>query len=193
MKKIIELWGIFTLLSVCLLIALFQEPQEEQIEWEPLIIETTPIKPDVVTLLENEITETRNWDVGCHDSTKQFTYDDAQILLRIASAEGANQGIFGMFLIMQTVVNRVASEDFPNSIAEVVFQKSQFQAVTDGRYYTVDIPPEAHEALAILESNTQVNSEIVAFEATWNNRSLTRYYDTSFTYLGHTFYTKKEN
>lgn len=174
----------------------------EVIEEPKVIIETERIipkaKPDVVEMLKEEIHETRNWDVGCHDDTIQVSYEDAQILMRIATAEAEDQGVYGMYLIMKPIINRVNSPNYPNTIAEVVFQSGQFDTVSNGRYYTVEIPPEAHEALALLEKNIEIDveeitniDEIVAFEATWNHQSLLRYYDMAFTYKGHTFYKEK--
>lgn len=160
-------------------------------ETEVEIVETLSYD-DVISALKDEIHETRNWEENCYDDTLQISYEDAQVLLRIAASEAADQGTLGMFYVMQTVMNRVASPDYPDSVAEVVFQDYQFQPVQNGTYYTVEIPAEAHEALAMLESNKQPNSEIVAFEATWNDQSLLKYYDILFTHKGHTFYKKKQ-
>ena len=191
-KRLIQIMGIFLCLQSFYMTAGAEEiPIEEPKKIE--IVETVPIEPDVVTLLENEVRYTRDWEKDCIDNTIKVNYQDAQILMRIASAEALNQGTYGMFLIMQTVWNRVNSPDYPDDVWSVVTQPYQFEPIMNGSYYTVDIPPEAHEALALLESNLNADEEIVAFESVTNNASLTRYYDVAYEYEGHCFYKKKND
>ena len=184
--------GIFLCLQSFYMTAGAEEiPIEEPEKIE--IVETVPIEPDVVTLLENEVRYTRDWETDCIDNTIKVNYQDAQILMRIASAEAQNQGTFGMYLVMQTVWNRVNSPDYPDDVWSVVTQPYQFEPIMNGSYYTVEITPEAHEALALFESNLNADEEIVAFESVTNNASLTRYYDVAYTYQDHTFYVKKND
>ena len=159
----------------------------------PVIMETEKIIPDPVILLQDEVRSTPNWDKDCSDTTIQISYDDAQILMRIAAAEAADQGITGMEKVMQVVWNRVNSDDYPNTIQKVVFQKNQFETVSKGTYWTVDIPVNAHLALAEFEKNQNHDDEIIAFEATWNDSALLRYYDVAYIYEGHTFYQIKKD
>ena len=162
-------------------------------EYKSVIVDTTVIEPNPVVLAQNEVRETKNWDKNCKDDTIQITYEEAQLLMRIATAEAGNQGVEGMCLVMQTVWNRVQSPLYPDTVWEVISQPYQFEAITNGTYYTVDIPAEAHEALAMFEGNLSPNNDIVAFETVTNGSSLLRYYDESFTYREHTFYTKKKD
>lgn len=190
-KRLLQIMGIFLCLQSFYMTAGAEEIPIDEPEVE--IVETVSIEPDVITLLKNEVRYTQNWETNCSDDTIQISYNDSQILMRIASAEAQNQGIYGMFLVMQTVMNRVNSSEYPDDVWSVVSQPYQFEPITNGSYYTVDIPPEAHEALAMLESNLNADEDIVAFESVNNYGSLTRYYDVAYTYLGHTFYTKKND
>lgn len=54
-----------------------------------------------------------------------FTYDEAQLLMRMAQAEAGNQGIDGMWLVMSVAVNRVRSEHFPDNITDVIYQTAK--------------------------------------------------------------------
>lgn len=118
----------------------------------------------------------------------EVTYEEAQELMRVAWCEGGNQGTYGMLLIMSTVINRVNSSDFPDSIHDVIYQENQY--ATKGMQ-SATLTPEAHYALALLEMG-ELRPDIIAFE-TAGNDLLTRYFDTSYTYLGHTFYTLKKH
>lgn len=122
---------------------------------------------------------------------REFSYEDAQLLMRIAQAEAGNQGVKGMELVMAVVLNRKESEDFPDTIEEVIYQPHQFQPVTDGRLEKVTISREAHLALASIEAGAILDEDIMAFEITSNNRSLEAYFDYSYTYGGHDFYIAK--
>jgi len=163
-------------------------------EYEPTeIVETKKIEPNAVLIAKESVKATRHWDENCSDNTIEVSYADAQLLMRIASAEAQDQGVEGMLRVMQVVWNRKNSPLYPDTVWGVISQPCQFQPITNGSYYTVEITPEAHEALALFEGNLQANEEIIAFESIHNNDSLTRFYDTSFTYLEHTFYTTKKD
>lgn len=117
----------------------------------------------------------------------EFTYEDAQLLMKIAQAEAGNQGTDGMWLVMSVVFNRVNNSEFPDNYHDVIYQPYQFYA--DGMGKT-EISPECHEALARLEMG-YVAPGIVAFEKT-TNKSLDKYFCSAFDYRDHQFYTLKK-
>lgn len=117
-------------------------------------------------------------------NVNEFTYEEAQLLMEIAQAEAGNQGSDGMWLVMSVVLNRVDSEDFPDTISEVVYQEHQFYAKGIGK---TEISPECHEALARIERG-EVAPEIVAFERT-TSKALDKYFSKAFEYRDHKFYT----
>ena len=118
-----------------------------------------------------------------------FTYDDAQLLLKVAAAEAGNQGIDGMWLVMCTIYNRSLSDAFPDSIYDCVHQKGAFATVANGAIDRAEVTSECHAALAKLESGV-VAPEIVAFEGT-RSQTLDRYFDEAFVYRDHRFYTMR--
>jgi len=117
----------------------------------------------------------------------ELSYEDAQLLMKIAQAEAGNQGTDGMWLVMSVVYNRVNNPEFPDSYYDVIYQPYQFY--TDGIGLT-EISPECHEALARIEKG-DIAPEIVAFEKVTNN-SLEKYFCSAFNYRDHQFYTAKE-
>lgn len=190
MKRVLSILGVFFMLGNCVVSAQ-GIPANEQ---EPIaIVETTKIEPNTVILAKEEVRYTKHWNEDLSDNTIEVSYADAQLLMRIASAEAQDQGVEGMLRVMQVVWNRKNSPLYPDTVWGVISQPFQFQPITNGSYYTVEITPEAHEALALFEGNLQANEEIIAFESIHNNDSLTRFYDVSFTHLGHTFYTTKKH
>lgn len=117
---------------------------------------------------------------------REFTYEEAQLLMKIAQAEAGNQGVQGMTLIMAVVLNRVESQDFPSTIRKVIYQDSQFY--TTGM--KASLSPEVHEALAYVESGQPLDTEIIAFEVS-KSKALERYFEYAYTVGDHNFYRKK--
>lgn len=123
----------------------------------------------------------------------EISYDDAQCLMKIAQAEAGNQGIDGMALVMQTVLNRVKDEDFPNTVYEVISQKLgncyMFSTYANGTYEKALPSSDCHMALAEIEMGMFSDDTVIAFEKA-GSRSLDKYFKFAFTYLDHDFYTE---
>lgn len=128
----------------------------------------------------------------------EFTFEEAQALMKLATAEAGNQGEDGMWLVMSTVLNRRSEEDWPDSILDVIYEHHktkdgrtiyQFETVSNGMIDRVEISQEAHDALARIEKG-EVAPQIIAFE---NKRSeaLDKYFMPAFEHRDHRFYTKK--
>lgn len=158
------------------------------------IKEMDQIKEDPpVTNYENGVVE-RTHDIKANE----FTFEEAQVLLKIAQAEAGNQGEDGMWLVMSTVMNRRSDEGFPDSILDVIYEHHktkdgrtiyQFEAVANGMIEKVEISQEAHVALARIEQG-EVAPSIIAFE-TKRSDALDRYFMPAFEHKDHRFYTKK--
>ena len=77
--------------------------------------------------------------------------DDSYLLCKIAMAEAESEGVKGNALVMLVVLNRVWSNEFPDTIEEVIFQKNQFSPVANGRYDAVEPDEECYEALKLIQ------------------------------------------
>lgn len=55
------------------------------------------------------------------------------MLAALAMAEAGNQDLTGKKLVVDTVLNRVADPDFPDTIEGVIYQKNQYSAVWNGQ------------------------------------------------------------
>lgn len=76
---------------------------------------------------------------------------ERDIAARVIYAEAGNQGYYGMYLVAETIVNRVLSPLYPNTIEGVCYQPYQYtiinRGVTDECYQAID------EACKRLEHN----------------------------------------
>ena len=119
-------------------------------------------------------------------SRTTFTEQESLVLQKIAVAEAGIEGIGGMTFVMQTVINRMESKDFPDTIYGVVSEPGQFSTFSNGSYEKAE-PTEnsmkALELLKVLENQGQLYFEITS-ENSWQSRNLHRL----FTYSNHTFY-----
>lgn len=147
-------------------------------------------EPDVVEMLKEEVRYTQHWDEGCEDHTIQLTQYEAYLLMSVASTEALNQGRQGMLMVMQTIINRVRSPKFPNTIYSVLSQSGQFTSFQNGAYLKADITPEVHMALAELEMNNKHDDNLIAFERSGSS-SLLLYFDFYKVYKDHVFYKLK--
>lgn len=120
------------------------------------------------------------------DVLKNISEDDKILLQQIALAEAENEGIGGMTFVMQTILNRVESEKFPNTIYEVITEKGQF----DGYEKSKNKKPTDNSIKALKLLNVLQNRGQLYFEnnngniSTWHNINLTK----CFEHLNHTFY-----
>lgn len=129
-----------------------------------------------------------------------ITQEDKEVLLRIVEAEATGEDVKGRMLVANVILNRVVSEEFPNSIPEVVFShrgdKYQFAPIKDGRYWTVRISDKTREAVERVLAGEDYSRGALYFAARrMANQDAMRWFDTAleylFTYGVHEFFTEK--
>lgn len=64
-----------------------------------------------------------------------YNSEDLELLARLIHGEARGEPYEGQVAVGAVVLNRVKSPGFPNTIREVIFQKNQFSAVSDGQFY----------------------------------------------------------
>ena len=119
------------------------------------------------------------------------------ILTRIVEAEATDKDMKSKILVANVIINRVRSKEFPNTIEQVVFQRTngsvQFSPTADGRYNSVTIKASTRESVErALEGEDYSEGALYFVEKTmanprnvsWFDRALTKL----FTYQGHSFY-----
>ena len=86
----------------------------------------------------------------------------------LAQAEAENQGEYGKRLVVDTILNRVNDERFPDTIVDVIYQPDQFSPVSDSRLQEymegrLEIPEENYE-IVLEELIDQVDYGVVFFQ-----------------------------
>lgn len=114
----------------------------------------------------------------------QCTARDYEVLTRIVQAESGGCDTKGRILIANVIFNRVRSDEFPDTITDVVYQKSQFSPVADGSLKTCKVTPETIEAVDRALAGEDYSEGALYFM----NRKLSssrnvRWFDRNLTYL----------
>lgn len=82
---------------------------------------------------------------------------ELEMLTRIISGEARGEPLEGQIAVGAVVINRVLSNDFPDTIEEVIFAEGQFIAIDDG-YYEMQPTEKAYTAaLKALEGEDPSN------------------------------------
>lgn len=120
-------------------------------------------------------------------------FDERLLLAKIAMAEAESECIICKALVIGTVLNRVESDRFPDSIREVLYQKNQFTPVQNGRFDSIEPNEDCYEALRLIEEGYVDLMGATYFEATsdcetWHSRNLEKLVE----HCGTTFYKERD-
>lgn len=130
---------------------------------------------------EKESSETKKIK---NDYYPEFTYskdwseEENYLLAKIAMAEAEGCNTQTKALIIMCVLNRVKSDEFPNTIKEVIFEKNQFSPIDDGRWDRVEPNKDCYEAAKeVAEAKYDYSGGATYFEScenedNWHSRNL---------------------
>ncbi len=192
-KEFILALGVAAVSAVCIAAVPKSEPEKKTQTIAEYMEEFNENKAPKMN--EIEVVATSQEAVSDEDAAGlDFTDEESQMLLKLAMAEAENQGVIGKALVMRVVKNRVDSEDFPNSIEEVIFQPKQFSPIEDGRYDAAIPDEECYEALEWVLNYWDGSAGALYFEAdystsSWHRDNLTML----FQYDNLIFYKQKGN
>lgn len=125
---------------------------------------------------------------------------EIEILQRIVEAEATGEDLKGKILVANVIINRVNDAAFPDSVEDVVFQKTggtyQFSPISDKRYYSVNVSDETKEAVQRVLQGEDYSQGALYFSARKRaSASNMRWFDTNlkwlFQYGNHEFFTNK--
>ncbi len=155
---------------------------------------------NVSSSMENKVNELDARSITLAENPTLMSDEDYDTLLRIVEAEAGSEDIKGRVLVANVIMNRVKSEDFPNTVTEVVWDNSdgvpQFSPTYDGRINEVTVSDETKEAVKQALKGTDYSegalffiqkSAAEAHNVKWFEKDLKRL----FKYGVHEFYTYK--
>ncbi len=126
-----------------------------------------------------------------------ITSKEMKMLERIVQAEAGGEDMVGKILIVNVVMNRVFSKDFPDTIKDVIFQKEdgeyQFSPVSSDRFWALSISEETKEAVERALDGEDYSKGALYFVArkksnTKSVKWFDEHLDRLFKHGGHEFY-----
>ena len=110
----------------------------------------------------NEPETTTRTEVKDISNADLITMDDAVLIAKLVLAEAEGEPEMGKRLVIDTVLNRLESEDFPNTVYDVVYQPYHYDPAWDGR---IDLFSELDDEfkLVVDEIHNRTNSEVLYF------------------------------
>lgn len=142
-------------------IALQRAIEEKQISpkktIKPIVIkkEVTPKAEPLVMVEEPEVEI-------LSDTYVELTQEEIELIALVTMGEAEGEPEEGKRLVIDTILNRVDSEYFPDTVHEVIYQPNQFECMWNGRLDRCDIREEIVE-LVKEEAESRTNSDVVFF------------------------------
>ena len=148
---------------------------------------TTPYVYNLTTFEPQTEEESSEVEV---DYYPEFTYSkdwsakESYLLAKIAMAEAEGCNTQTKTLIIMCVLNRVWSDEFPDTIEEVIFQENQFSPIDNGRWDRVEPNEDCYEAVkVVMEAKYDYSSGATYFENcvdedNWHSRNLEFLYES---------------
>lgn len=97
------------------------------------------------------------------ETEKPYSDDDLYCLAHIINAEAGDDNCSHEHRIAvgSVVLNRVAADDFPDTIEGVVFDPGQYSPTWDGRYYLEPSEDSIETAKYLLENGSQIPEDCI--------------------------------
>ena len=87
---------------------------------------------------------------------------EIELMALIVVAESEDQPEYGQRLVIDTILNRVDSSEFPDNISDVIYQRNAFSSIWNGRISRCSVT-DYHRQLVREEVNTRSNFEALYF------------------------------
>lgn len=116
--------------------------------------------------------------------SKDWSAEDSYLLAKIAMAEAEGCNTRTKTLIIMSVLNRVWSDEFPDTIKDVIFQENQFSPINNGRWDRVEPNEDCWEAVkVVMEAKYDYSGGATYFEScddedNWHSRNLEFLYES---------------
>lgn len=115
---------------------------------------------------------------------KKWNSEETHLLAMIAMAEAESESLETKVLVILTVLNRLHSDEFPNTIREIIFEQNedgvyQFTCIENGRWESMGTPNnECWEAIQVVSClDEDISNGALYFEScegeSWHSENLT--------------------
>lgn len=155
---------IISALILATLLTSMSQKNETSNQIEPKLIvyefdETAYESPEYISSPNEEVIEIKTL---VKEEESLYSDEEIELIALVTMAEAEAEPDEGKRLVIDTILNRLDSEYFPNTINEVVYQENQYSSMWNGRvdkcYVKEDICQLVRE-----EMDSRTNSEVIFF------------------------------
>lgn len=111
----------------------------------------------------------RNDERKSNTEIVELDQEDAWLLMQLAVHETGDYGAESQYFVMMVIINRLRSDEFPNTIREVLLQKNPIQFLPE-EILVKQVPnADSHIALAMVEQGIDNSQGAIYYEASTNS------------------------
>lgn len=165
-----------------------QEVVNDNVSTTSKVVQTTTPKQ----MVHEQVSQQEQKEVEMYPKfkySKDWSTDDDYLLARIVMAEAEGCNMQTKTLVAMVVLNRVWSDQFPDTIHDVIFEQCangtyQFSPIGNGRWDSVEPNEDCYEAIEIVKQSVYDYSggalyfENCTNEDNWHSRNLEYLYES---------------
>ena len=125
---------------------------------EKVVVEETKTEAEMVVSEPEPIPEPQQNEQPEISMSKE----DMELIAWMTMAEAEGESEYGKRLVIATILNRVDSSTFPNSVYGVLYQPYQFSSIKDGRFGRCYVKEELYD-LVVEEVQNRTNHDVIFF------------------------------
>lgn len=125
----------------------------------PEVVTEEVVEEIIPEVVNEEIVRERTVDVS---SSSTFSEEDIYLIAKVCLGEAEGESEYGQRLVISTILNRLDSDYYPDTISGVVYQPYQFEVMDNGRIDRVTVTDETLE-LVRDEINNRTNYDVIYF------------------------------
>lgn len=130
-----------------------ETPVQKAVKAVPVVIEEPPKEEIAVASVPVEEAEEPDLDI---------TEEEIELIAMVTMAEAEAEPELGQRLVIDTILNRVDGEHWPDTIEEVIYQPNQYTCMWNGRLDRCEVKDDICQ-LVREELVNRTNSEVVFF------------------------------
>lgn len=158
MHKILQ---VLAVIAGTLLMCSFSQPVTNQNNIiEPIVAENVEIKMEPVKSSIN-VAEVK---IVIQEEEPILPESDIDLLALVTMAEAEGESELGKRLVIDTILNRVDSDQFPDTVYDVIYQKNQFTSMWNGRADRCHVDDDIRR-LVEEELVNRTNTDVLFFHA----------------------------
>lgn len=151
MSKILQTLAVVLMTSFLMI---FGSEASEPVKTETV---TVVLKPNAIKSIDTK----QLYRIVQEPEKKEYD-EDVKLIALVTMGEAEGECEEGKRLVIDTILNRVDSEHFPNTVYDVVYQKNQFSCMWDGRIEKCEVRDDICE-LVVEEMESRTNSDVTYF------------------------------